>query len=196
MLSIPRGDLPIEGKPGVDPNISWDITDVQIAESRMFEVAAVTAHKANELLALFNNAFLETGKALAQARYQHVKAEQAISRRRAVIITDILPAKLVEKGLASARSPLGSEDIRNAFIEQDEAFIAMSDRRDKIKAIMELLETKKKAFENAYTSVKKILGENNYTARNGDLSGGHAHENLQAGDNIEKRPYRWGPPKD
>ena len=194
IISIPRGDVGLDAEPSKAVFV-LEATDMQTAEARLFEVATVTPHKANELLALFNNAFLIAGKGLVQARYQHVKAEQAVSKRRAVIVTDILPTKLQEKGLATARSPLGSEDIRAAFIEQDEDFIALTNRKDQIRAVVELLDLKKKAFENAYSSVKKILGENNYTATNRDLSGGHGDDPIEAGDNITPRPHGWGAPK-
>jgi len=176
--------------------IVFDITRLQVAESRMFEAAVVTPHKANELMALFNDAFLEATKHLAMARYQHTKAEQAIEKRKGVLIIDIIPGKLIEKGLATARSPLGSEDVRNAFITQDEDYIALCDRRDKIRAVVELLDGKKRAMENSYSSVKKILGENNYTAKNVDLSGSHAHDDIVAGDTIPPRAPRWGAPQD
>lgn len=61
--------------------------------------------------------------------------------------------------------------------------------------MIELLDVKKKALENAFSSVKKILGESNYTARNSDLSGGHGDDDMTAGDNVKPRP-RCGPPKD
>jgi hypothetical protein len=194
-LAIPRGDMPLSIDDPKRMLVTYDVTEIHVAESRKFEIASVTPHKANELMSLFNNAFLSTTKILANARYQHTKAEEAIEKRKGVLIIDIIPGKLLEKGLATARSPAGSEDIRNAFISQDPDYLALCDRRDKIKAVMELFEGKKKFFENSYSSVKKILGENNYAPKNNALSGGHGDDDIGAGDNIKPREYQWTKPE-
>lgn len=131
------------------------------AESRIEEVAVVNAHKAPELLACFNMAFLELKEHLVKLQLLKVDALKAANKRRSVVILDEVPRILREKGISSSRSPGGSEDQRQAILDQDEEYLKAKDRVDLLEAMEELLEGKVEGMEWAFTSVKKVLGNDN-----------------------------------
>ena len=139
-----------------------DLTVVYEIENRIQEVAFVTAAKAPELLARFNEAYLYVHKHISLLEYELVRAECAADKLRAVILLDKVPQILEAKGLTSGRSKAGSEDLRNAVLAQDAEYQEALDQAQQIRCIIELLKGKMKGFEMGYTSVKKILGESPY----------------------------------
>jgi hypothetical protein len=147
--------------PGIltnQPNTLLPVRGIYDAELRIKEVATVNEHKAPELLATFNITWLEIDSHIKQATLLLHEAKKAANQRQSIVILDEVPKILVEKKLATARSPGGSEDQRNAILNLDKDYINLTDKVAQIECIVELLEGKKKAIEMAYTSVKKILG--------------------------------------
>jgi hypothetical protein len=55
-----------------------------------------------------------------------------------------------------------TKDTRDAYIVLDTKFQALQERVDQITAAAEWLKGKMKSFENSYSSVKKIMGEDAY----------------------------------
>lgn len=157
--------------PSGDPNgqpITIDLSQILIAEGRQGEVAIVTPMKAPELLALFNGAWRDLHKEVTKLVWERDRAEKEIERRKATVLLDEVPAILKAKGSAS------STDTRKAVIDMDPEYIVRQDIYDQLNAAVEHLKGKLKSFENAYTSTKKLIGEDshlNYT-RNSNLSGG------------------------
>lgn len=149
--------------------VALNMTNIYRAEERIQEIAFVTQHKAPELLAMFNMVFLELTRHITRVKYEKVEAEKAAERVRAVILLDKVPGILEAKGLTSARSPAGSEDLRNAILSVDPEYSAAVDKCDQVNAVLGLLEGKLKGIEWAYSSVKKILGENAYNHSNPTL---------------------------
>jgi hypothetical protein len=136
-------------------------------ESRIQEVATVNAHKAPELLATFNMCYLDIKNYVTRLHLCLADAEKAKNLRRSIVVLDIVPQVLRDKGVANARSPGGSEDQREAVLAQDVEYIKCVDRINMIEAIIELLKGKEEGIEWAYTSVKKILGgENDWAGLN------------------------------
>ncbi len=156
--------VPIVPTNGTDI-INLNLHDIFIAENRAQEVATVNQHKAPELLALFNRAYLDLSNMLSQLRFQQTRAEDCVAKRKAVLLVDIIPGQLKEKGLAS------SADVRQALIDLDEEYQRAKERLDFIEATIEYIKGKIKFMENAYTSVKKIMGENAYNMGRADLDG-------------------------
>lgn len=136
-----------------------DLTEVNRIEARVEEVAFVTAAKAPELMARFNEAYLYVHKHICLLEYELVRAQRQANKIRSIILLDKAPVILEQKGLLSGRSKSGSEDLRNAILDQDEEYQEALDQTHKVECIIELLRGKLKGFEWAYTSVKKILGE-------------------------------------
>jgi hypothetical protein len=158
--------LVVPSEEGKKP-ILLPLTKIYETESRIQEVATVNAHKAPELLAAFNIAYLDIRDYIVRLHLCLADAESSANTRKSIVILDIVPQVLRDKGIASARSPGGSEDQREAVLAQDAEYLKRKDRIDIIKAIIELLEGKKIGIEWAYTSVKKILGgETNWADMN------------------------------
>ncbi len=143
---------------GRDP-IVFDMELARVAEARVRDISYVKPDTAPELLALFNEAYIVVARYCAQLEYEYQRANSQLERRSAVVLLDEVPAKINEKGLGNTRSPLGSEDIRNAFIQKDEEYQQILESIASLKATKELMYMKLKAFDMAYTSIKKILGE-------------------------------------
>lgn len=142
---------------GLD-HLTLDMTDLRQAEGRLGEVAFTNAARAPELLATFNKAWLDASRYLNLLEYEQDIADRRVAEIRAIVIIDKLPALLAEKGLATSRSPLGSEDIRQAFLDRDPDYKRMQELIVVLRSYVSLLATLKKGFENGYNSVKKLLG--------------------------------------
>lgn len=146
------------------------------AEARIREISLVNAHTAPELLATFNIAYLDVNDYLRQLELLLHEAEQAVNGRKSIVLLDIVPTFLSERGL-TGKSKAGSEDLREAVLNQDTEYLRLIDIVAMMKAVIKLFEEKKKGFEMAFTSVKRILGsENNYSNIN-------QNRRLSAGEN-------------
>lgn len=145
--------------PTVDGTLALDTKTSTSAEYRLFEVATVTAAKAPELLSTFNMAYLELSRNLANSQFEYNRAVRARENARATFMIDRLPNALQAKNLVTAKSPMGTEDIRSSLLRMDTDFLAAEELVDELKCVCSLLDGKMKSVEMAYTSVKKILGE-------------------------------------
>ncbi len=147
---------------GVDEtkDITIDLAAILVSEIRQGEVAFVTPMKAPELLAEFSKSWRDLHQVVVQLGHEKLQADKAAARRRAVIVLEIAPAKLK---LLDIRD---SVDTREAVILTDPDFERLQERADKLAAAVEFLKGKLKAFENAFTSVKKVMGEDAYNMQN------------------------------
>jgi len=151
-------------------------------------VATANAHKAPELLATFNIAYLDVKDVLLKLECLQIEASKDVNRRKAIVILDEVPKILAAKGLSNSRSPGGSEDQRNAILDTDAEYLAANDRLSLIKAMIKLMEGKLKGVEMAYTSVKKILGQDNGWKdlnQNRNLSAGAPMPDVTAGMTVD-----------
>lgn len=179
-LVVPSGE-------GKDP-LLLPMGKIYETESRIQEVATVNAHRAPELLATFNMAYLDVKNYIVRLHLCLADAEKAANLRKSIVILDIVPGVLKAKGISNARSPGGSEDQREAVLAQDQEYIKCTDRVHMIEAIIELLEGKKEGFEWAFTSVKKILG--------GETNWADINKNRNLSAPAEHRPMRPTNPND
>lgn len=173
------------------PGPTLDLRVVNIAEARIPEVAIVTPEKAPELLAAFNVAYLEASRMAIQLEEELLRAKQTVERVKALIILDRAPKILTERGLSTGKNPAGSADLRQAVIDSDPEYQQAVDIVNAIDCYMALMKNKAKGIEMAYTSVKRILGENafNYAGKlaNLNLSAGELADDVEAGQTIETR---------
>jgi hypothetical protein len=164
-LVVPRGD------PG-KASMAFDLSEVDRAEGRVAEIAALTPTKAPELMAAFNTAYIKAIKAQAAIQHELVVARRAVEKISAIVTLDRIPEVLKARGLATAKNPMGSEDIRTAILNSDPEFEAAQTRADFIACCLELVKGKAKAMEMAYTAVKKMLGEQSFNYRGPNTSSG------------------------
>lgn len=141
------------------PPLELDMTEINMAAGRIQDVAFVNQSRAGELLALFNTAYLNVGRYMALVEYEYEMAEKKAAEIRAVLIIDKIPGILQEKGLATSRNPLGSEDIRLAVMNMDPEYKRAQELIINIRCYLTLLQDTKKAFEMAYNGVKKVMGD-------------------------------------
>ena len=163
----PRADIPAR---------TLDLKNIQISEARHSEVATVTPVKAPELLVLFNSAWNECEKFHKQFSYALTVSEQELEKRRATILLYEVEKFLKEKNIPSTK------DTRDAVILLDVEVQQRQEVVDQMRAVVEYMKGKMKFFENAYSSVKKIMGEDAYnmSARpNPNLSGGGSPKSFQ-----------------
>jgi hypothetical protein len=146
-------------KPG-EPDIVLELKDILIAESRQREVAIVTPMKAPELLSLFNEAWRNVDKLVKRLVEAQNRADHMVERRRAKLLLEHVEGVLKAANLSSTK------DTRDAVITLDDEFQAAQDRVDQIQAAAEYLKGLQKSFENAFTSVKKIMGEDAFNMAN------------------------------
>lgn len=167
------------GRPGDAPLII-NLAAILASEARQDEVATVTKFKAPELLAEFNRTWRELHKLSMQMVVERNTADRALRNRRAVLILEIIPAQLVALKLTN------NDAHRASALDNDPEYRGLDDNHRQIEAIIELLKGKMKACENAYSSVKKIMGEDVYNmamTHNPNLSGdaGHAQPATNSG---------------
>lgn len=143
-----------------DHDIVLNLKAILIAESRQQEVAMVTPMKAPELLSLFNEAWRNVDKLVKQLTAARIVAEHQLDRRRAKLLLEVCEEVLKKANLSSTK------DTRDAVIALDEEYQGAQDRVDQIEAAAEYLKGLLKSFENAFTSVKKIMGEDAFNMAN------------------------------
>jgi hypothetical protein len=155
-LTVPAGSM-------LDPDITIDLAAILRSESRQDEVATVTPGKAPELLAEFNRSWLRIHDVYAKLEKEKNTAEKEADKRKGILLLEVIPKTLADKGIASAA------DTRKAVIDTDAEYEILTDRLDQLKAAVLYIKGKLKSFENAYNSVKKIMGEDkfqNYSQHN------------------------------
>lgn len=155
--------------------IALDLSQVYQAEARVIEVQGVTPAKAPELLATFNRAYLDLSKAIRLLELEYLKAQRVAKKRKAIILLDEAQQILKDRGLATARSPGGSADLREALLDSDDEYQQLVERVETIKVYRELLSDKRKGIEMAYHSVKRIISK----------EGGH--RNVHLGGTMDGR---------
>lgn len=144
--------------------IDLPMEQVARAEARMEEVQFVTGAKAPELLTALNRGWLYVSKLALVVNQHKLKAETATATRRAIVLLDVMPALLKERGIRS------STEVRDAILIQDIEYATCMERENEIRAVLELLKLKAKGLENAFSSVKKIIGDRSMLTGVGNLS--------------------------
>lgn len=154
--------------------VELDLTRVHQAESRIHEVAFVTAGKAPELLSRFNEAYLDASRIAAKLEYEHLQAKADVDRVRARLLMDVIPDLLKEKGISS------SQDMRQAALDGHPEYQEATEMAHRTKCFLTLMKSKVQGLEMAYTAVKKILGENAFSPAGGlPLNNGPQQEDIR-----------------
>lgn len=133
------------------PPLQIDLASVLETEARLAEVAFLTPGKAPELLSTFNTAWLTIHNLVSLLTHELGVADREATRRRSTVLLDEAPGIIQARGLNS------SQDVREAIVQSDPEFQQVQERMAQIKAVKEYLVGKGKAFENAFTSIKRLL---------------------------------------
>lgn len=140
---------------------SLDLTKVYEAERRIPEIQIVNKETSAGIMAQFMEGYGQASHSHALLTKMLTEAENAAKRRRAIVILDIVPDVLKERGLVTARNPTGSEDLRNAVLETDEDYQKIVDRIAMLQALRALVAGKMKTLEMSYNAVKKVISPDN-----------------------------------
>ncbi len=154
-------ELTVIRVPRFDPNLPplvLDLSEIYTAYGRKDEVAIVNSHKAPELLSLFNVAYLNASRVLNALQYELTMVEHGIREIKAIILMDRMKGILESQGLANARNPLGSEDIRQAVYERDPEYKRATLLAENLTCYITQITDFRRFFQNAFDSVKKIMG--------------------------------------
>lgn len=116
-----------------------NLAPIYIAEARRNELVAARGRSLIELANAFDDGYDAACRLRAQAMYEQEIATIASRKRRAIILRDEMPAKLKERGLTSARSPVGAEDIRDTMYYEDAEFEKLETYRAALSAVVEFL---------------------------------------------------------
>lgn len=152
-------------------NKTYDLTLVNKAESRVFEIATVTPSKGPELLSLFCRASFDLGRILPQVYFAYLMAQKAVANRKAVLMIDVIPGRITEKKLSQ------NDATRQALLDLDEDYSNALTKEYEFEACMMYLKRRIEDVEEAIHSIKKALDETgeshrraNYNMNNtGDL---------------------------
>ncbi len=168
-LIVPRGT------PGL-AELRIDLTEINYAQSRSKELAYVNKETAHELMHTFDKAADITNKLLLQVLSEYEQAITNTNKRKAIVILDVAPEELKKRNLITARSPAGSEDLRNAILDCDEEYLKLQEVLNTLKVTYRYLKGKLEMFERNYYAAKKSLdleksiGRNVHDLRNEDNS--------------------------
>lgn len=153
MLSLKQDALRVvRGKPNTGI-IVVPLQGIFDAEARIPEIAALTPHKAPELLSAFNAAFLEVDGFVKQIEMELTVAKQHQNVVKSIVLLDKSDQILKDKGLKA------SADLRQAVVEVDPDYQAATERVNALEAAREYVKGKARGMEMAYSSVKKLIGE-------------------------------------
>lgn len=160
-------ELSISGNEIICPRVEGgaiiiDLDKIAQMEARLAEVALVTPIKAPELLSVFTDAWLALQRHAISLETERLRADRVARMRRSLVVLDIAPEVLRNKGLIRTGSPAGSEDLRQAVLDGDEFYQNSLSLVYEIGCCIDVLKVKAKAFEMAYNSVKKILDADRY----------------------------------
>lgn len=131
--------------------ISYDLTNVLAAETRLHEIAIVTPTKGPEMLMLFSLGLRDLSGYVSDLQYQSSVASKKKRERRAVVVVDIIPTKLAEKKLSN------NDTNREAVIELDPEYSVWCDVEAEIEAAYTYVREKFRNMESHLNAVKRAL---------------------------------------
>ncbi len=144
--------------PGDTP-LYVDLADIYQLEKRKVEVATVTKSTAGSLLRALEDGFAQTGNLLAMVSHKSTAIELLIKRREAYLTIEVIPSTLQQKGLATARSPSGSEDLRKSVMALDVELQNLENIQAQVQALKELLKIKVQGFQMSFTATKRVIDQ-------------------------------------
>lgn len=134
-----------------------DMDPIYRLDARKVEIPTVTKTTGAELMRAMEAGHGIAGKLLATVGLEAARMQEAINKRSAVVVLDEVPAMLKAKGLATARSPGGSEDQRTHALNLDETLSALKDAMAQLEALKALLKTHVQGFIMAFSAIKRVL---------------------------------------
>lgn len=148
--------------------LTLDMRKIHKARSRLVELCAINRTKAGDFLATVIEAKTQARDYVALVRYQVGRWKAKIKTIRGEIVLDKAPEMLKEKGLSSARSPAGSEDLRDSVVYTSSVHIEATEKLLQAEAALEYLETRVGELTEAYFSAQTIVSGPDPVAKLGE----------------------------
>lgn len=177
IITVPRGLK--ELRP-----VEIDLDQILRAEARIRDIASVTKEKSQELMAVFNVGYVECGRHVAVLSGEEVLAKRHADRVRSVVILERVPKVLAERGLASAKNPAGSEDLRKAVLDGDMEYGEAVARVDEISRYVEFMKSKQKGLEMAYHAIRKLFGDHSFSSLGNGSAGAVSSVRVINGETV------------
>jgi hypothetical protein len=128
-----------------------DTEEVDTAEDRVHEIALVTPLKAPELMSVFSRACFKLARILREAHLSALLTDQALSRRRAIVMLDVVPEQLVLKKLSN------NDAHRQAILDLDPEYADLHLKSQQWDVIVAYLKRQADNMEGALNAVKKAI---------------------------------------
>ena len=176
---------------GEGKTFELDLAPVYRAEARREELVMARGHALVELANAFDLGYDHICKLHSRVIYELELATIASRKRRAVILRDEMPQILQQRGWTTAKSPVGSADIRDTVFYEDSEFVALEQYRATLEAIKELLFGKTFSLARMCKRAEVLIQRRDPSVGNGDHdSDGDRLETkmVEVMDNVETRP--------
>lgn len=173
--------------PTVDPRpLSLDMRKIYKARARIIELVALTRAKAGDFLATVIEAKTQARDYQALVRYEVGRWKTRLKTVRGIVVLDKAPEMLKVKGLASSRSPAGSEDLRDSVVFTDSEYIATNEKLLQADAALEYLDTRVGELTEAYFSAQAIIAGPDPVSKLNEANGHHQSAYEKAVDFARK----------
>lgn len=151
--------VPIVPKDGAS-FMEFTMDRIYLAERRVDEIAIANEHKAPELMAFFNRAYIDATDYSNALAAEIVRAQKMAERRKSTVILDEVPKVLKARGLVAEGSSKVSGTVlqQEAVLTQDVEYQAAVDLVDGLEHYKDLMDRKMKVLEMGYLGVRKVIG--------------------------------------
>lgn len=134
-----------------------DMRRIYKAERRLAELSGVTKMKAGELIHCFVEAYGEARRFRAVLKAEFDMSKHRLRKLRGLIVLDKAPEELKRRQLATARSPAGSEDLRDSVVYTDPDYEAAVNHLAQVEAAHDEMDSKVEKLKMGYFSVGELI---------------------------------------
>lgn len=134
------------------PSLTFDMTKIREAESRIIEAKTVNPITYADLESCYNESYRDLKRYLSSVGYQITLTEKAMEMAKADILLDKYPEFMKDRPKTSDNA-----DLRKAFMMKDDNYVAALDRLNMLKAVESNFDGKIKVMERTCAYMKKEI---------------------------------------
>jgi len=132
------------------PLIAVNLTDTNIALSRLHEIRNVNTATFGELISVFINANSELANGIASVRQKLVNTDHRLGLLRARLLIEEVPGMIEERKLKN------TQDVCQSLIMLNPEFSSLSYSYEVLKTALEILESKVKTLRDAQFAIRDV----------------------------------------
>ena len=155
-MQLTRETLSIPNPDGNSLRINYRMDRIYDAETLYEMIARVSPVNAPQMLQSFTVALKDLGDHLGDLTWRESIAKRKVRERRAILLIEMVPVRLVEKKLSN------NDSHREALVDSDPLYNELMSVQDEIEASFILVREKYRTCENAINNVKKLLDNLQY----------------------------------